>query len=225
MDKPARHGPPPTQPVGGDRAWRPSLGYLAIALGIVACGLIFSLMSLLSPTDVVADSVAPAVPVAGVVPALPVQAAVAPPNMPPNNRAAPEAREGTNDPTPDLASYVAPGDKPTMNEVIERLHGAGVHTGLGAFSPPGTRPPLIGLAVPEDFVLPPGYVRHYQATDDGQRIEPILMFSPDRPGVDAANRPIELPKNGVVPPELAPPGLPIRRIVIPAPTEAGRSGP
>ena len=66
-----------------------------------------------------------------------------------------------------------------MAEVIDRLHQAGVYGGLGAFSPPGTRPPLVGLAVPEDFVLPEGYVRHYQATDDGQRIEPILMFSPD----------------------------------------------
>ena len=49
-----------------------------------------------------------------------------------------------------------------------------------AIPPPGTRPPLVGLAVPEDFALPEGYVRHHQATDDGQRIEAILMFSPDR---------------------------------------------
>jgi hypothetical protein len=65
-----------------------------------------------------------------------------------------------------------------MAEVITRLNEAGVSTGLGAFSPPGTRPPLIGLAVPEDYALPPGYVRHHQATDDGQRIEAILMFAP-----------------------------------------------
>jgi hypothetical protein len=63
----------------------------------------------------------------------------------------------------------------------DRLHQAGVRTGLGAFNPPGTRPPLIGLAVPEDFALPPGYLRHHQATDDGQRIEAILMFDPDHP--------------------------------------------
>ena len=41
-----------------------------------------------------------------------------------------------------------------MAEVIDRLHQAGVQTGLGAFNQPGTRPPWIGLAVPEDFVLP-----------------------------------------------------------------------
>jgi hypothetical protein len=73
------------------------------------------------------------------------------------------------------------GESPTIGEVIDRLHQAGVYGGLGAFSPPGTRPPLVGLAVPEDFVLPEGYVRHHQATDDGQSIEAILMFSPDSP--------------------------------------------
>jgi hypothetical protein len=131
-------------------------------------------------------------------------------------------RDPNGDLTPDLSDYVNKGEKPTMAEVIDRLQQAGVTGGLAAFSPPGTRPPLIGLAVPEDFELPEGYIRHYQATDDGQRIEPILMFSPDHAFVDAANRPIEIPKDRVVPPELAPPGLPIRRVVIPAPKEPGR---
>jgi hypothetical protein len=133
-------------------------------------------------------------------------------------------RDPDGDQTPDLSDYINPGERPTMAEVINRLHQAGVHTGLGAFSPPGTRPPLVGLAVPEDFELPEGYVRHYQATDDGQRIEPILMFSPDHQFLDAAQRPIAIPQDRVVPPELAPPGLPIRRIVIPAPVEPGRPG-
>ena len=31
-----------------------------------------------------------------------------------------------------------------------------------------TRTPLVGLAVPPDFPLPEGYVRHHQVTDDGQ---------------------------------------------------------
>ena len=127
-------------------------------------------------------------------------------------------------PTADISDFVNKGERPTMGEVIERLNQAGVTTGLGAFSPPGTRPPLVGLAVPEDFVLPEGYVRHYQATDDGQRIEPVLMFSPDYQFFDTAHRPIAMPKDRVVPPELAPPGLPNRRIVIPAPTEPGRPG-
>jgi hypothetical protein len=128
-------------------------------------------------------------------------------------------RDPDGDQTPALADYGNQGERPTVAEVIERLHLAGVYGGLGAFSPPGTRPPLVGLAVPEDFTLPPGYVRHYQATDDGQRIEPILMFAPDSES-DPAQRP--MPKDRVVPPELAPPGLPIRRIVIPAPIEPGK---
>jgi hypothetical protein len=118
----------------------------------------------------------------------------------------------------DLARYVTPGQPPpTMGEVIARLHDAGVHTGLGAFQPPGTSPPLVGLAVPEDFPLPPGYVRHYQATDDGQRIEPILMFSPDYEFFDAQGRPIAIPADRVVPPDLAPPGLALRAIALPPP--------
>lgn len=129
-------------------------------------------------------------------------------------------RAGTgSDPVGDLADYVPPGEVPTMGEVIDRLHAAGVHTGLGAFNPPGTSPPLIGLAVPEDFPLPEGYVRHYQATDDGQRIEPILMFSPDFQFLDAHGNPIPIPPDRVVPPQYAPPGLPVRRIEIPRPRE------
>jgi hypothetical protein len=118
---------------------------------------------------------------------------------------------------PDISVFVNKGERPTMTEVIERLHQAGEYGGLGAFSPPGTRPPLIGLAVPEGFALPEGYVRHYQATDDGQRIEAILMFAPDRQFVDAAGNPVVIPADRVVPLEFAPPGLPIRRIEIPAP--------
>lgn len=111
-----------------------------------------------------------------------------------------------------------------MGQVIERLHERGIRSGLGAFSPPGTSPPLVGLAVPEDFVLPKGFVRHHQATDDGQRIEAILMFAPDYDQRDGAGEQIDIPKNRLVPPELAPPGMPIRRIVIPPSTDPAMSG-
>jgi len=122
----------------------------------------------------------------------------------------PQAR--SNDPD-DLAAYFQPGDpEPTGAEVIESLHKAGVRTGLGAFNPPGTSPPLEGLAVPDGFDLPEGYVRHHQVTDEGVPIEPILMFSPDFTLYDARGRPIPMPANGVVPPELAPPGMPLRRV-------------
>lgn len=120
------------------------------------------------------------------------------------------AQMPSNDPD-DLAAYFQPGDpEPTGAEVITALQEAGVRTGLGAFNPPGTSPPLEGLAVPENFQLPDGYVRHHQVTDEGVPIETILMFSPDFILHDAKGRPIVIPANRVVPPELAPPGLPLR---------------
>lgn len=116
----------------------------------------------------------------------------------------------------DIATYVSPTDPvPTMTEVIQALHDMGDHTGIGAFNPPGTSPPLRGLAVPENFVLPEGYVRHHQVTDEGEPLEPILMFSPDGVFMDASGREMTIPEDRVVPPDMAPPGLPIREITIP----------
>jgi len=205
-----------------DQRWRPSPGYLAVALLLAAGGLaLLAFLWLTSRPDAGADAPPPAAGATGAASA----AMPAPVNQPamanPPPPAARRAPEGDADPTPDLRSYVARGEKPTMAEVITRLHERGIHTGLGAFNPPGTSPPLVGLAVPEDFPLPKGYVRHHQATDDGQRIEAILMFAPDYQPVDAAGRPIALPRDRVVPPELAPPGLPVRRIAIPPPIDSG----
>jgi hypothetical protein len=132
-------------------------------------------------------------------------------------RLAPTPATAFNDrPTPsgdpdDLASYFRPGDPvPSTTNLIKALNEAGVRTGIAAFNPPGTSPPLEGLAVPADFELPPGYVRHHQVSDEGVPIEPILMFSPDLVLRDAQGRPIALPADRVVPPGLAPPGLPLR---------------
>lgn len=119
----------------------------------------------------------------------------------------------------EVMDHVSRFETPTVKEVIERLHELGDYSGIGAFNPPGSRPAMIGLAVPEDFVLPKGFVRHHQATDDGQRIEAILMFAPDYDHRDAYNQPVAVPKDRVVPPDLAPPGLPNRQIVIPKPIE------
>ncbi|WP_206203218.1 hypothetical protein [Thermomonas sp. HDW16] len=124
----------------------------------------------------------------------------------------------------DLASVIVPGTPvPSMGEVIEGLHKAGIRTGLGAFNPPGTSPPLVGLAVPDDYPLPEGYVRHYQATDDGQAIEPILMYSPDYEFLDASGQPIAIPADRVVRAANAPTGLPIRQVRIPPPQDTGSS--
>lgn len=124
----------------------------------------------------------------------------------------------------DLAEVIPPGaPEPSMGEVIEGLRAAGIRSGLAAFNPPGTSPPLVGLAVPPEFPLPEGYVRHHQVTDDGQDIEPILMFHPDYQFVDAAGRTVSLPPDRVVPPHLAPPGLPLRQVRIPPPRAQGGS--
>ncbi|GJJ05058.1 hypothetical protein RugamoR64_55960 [Duganella rhizosphaerae] len=205
-------------------AWRPRTGLLAVALVLAVIGFGVLIYLVTTPDPGVAAG-APAQPPAASAAAAsgppPASSPVAPQPAAPEQRRAPE---GDADSTRDLKSYVSRGEKPTMPEVIERLHERGIYSGLGAFSPPGTRPPMVGLAVPEDFVLPEGYVRHHQATDDGQRIEAILMFAPDFQLYDAARNPIPMPKNRIVPPELAPPGLPIRRIVIPPPIEPAAPG-
>ena len=124
--------------------------------------------------------------------------------------------------TRDLAEVLqlAPGQRaPAMGEVIARLRAEGIHDGLAAFNPPGTSPPLVGLAVPEDFPLPEGYVRHHQTTDDGQDIEAILMYSPDYEFLDAAGQAIEIPADRVVRVAQAPAGLPIRQVRIPPPQD------
>lgn len=154
--------------------------------------------------------------------ALPVRVTAPAARVPPRNvpmQSMPIARNPDDLPSgdpDDIASYVSPdGPVPTMTEVIEALHDMGDHTGIGAFNPPGTSPPLPGLAVPEDFELPQGFVRHHQVTDEGVPLEPILMFSPDGVFVDTSGREITIPEDRVVPPEMAPPGLPIREITIP----------
>jgi hypothetical protein len=241
MHGPHRSGPSPTQPRDASRAWRPSLGYLALALVVTAAGPVYWLMSSPSPTRAAEDTAKPLTlpaatgaadgtaktpdpaqavkPIAAAPVRIATTAAVA---LPASSQEVSRLRDPHGDLTPDLSDYVNAGERPTMAEVIARLNAAGVYTGLGAFSAPGTRPPLVGLAVPEDFVLPEGYVRHHQATDDGQRIEAILMFSPDFQWYDSAGQAIPLPPDRVVPPQLAPPGLPIRRIVVPAPIEPGK---
>lgn len=235
MPRLRRRGPTPATPPDPTGRWQPTPGYLALAL-IVAAGAPVAWLWGPAPgaepaipvaqaPSRPADRVLPAPDASALAgPAASVPLAAAPVQTVATTSAPPPARprDPGDDPTPDLGDYLNPGEAPPMAEVITRLHAAGVTGGLGAFQPPGTRPPLIGLAVPEDYVLPEGYVRHHQATDDGQRIEPILMYSPDYQWHDATGRPIALPPNRVVPLEHAPPGLPLRHIVLPAPAEPGK---
>ena len=206
MDTPPRNKPGPAGP-------GPGRARLAIAILLALAGA--AGLWLLWAPSLPAPQLATPVPAPDPVPQPHPVAAASPPPAPPPGRL-PPGPEGDADPTRDLSSYVARGEAPSMAQVIAALHQRGIHSGLGAFSPPGTSPPLVGLAVPDDFVLPKGFVRHHQATDDGQRIEAILMFAPDAKAEAA-----DIPKSRVVPPELAPPGLPIRRIVIPPPSQTG----
>ena len=83
----------------------------------------------------------------------------------------------------------------------------GEQAGIAAFPPAGTKPIKHGIVVPDDVELPEGYIRHYQTTDDGRPLPPILMFHPDFAGVDENGNPVVVPEDRIVPPELAPPGL------------------
>jgi hypothetical protein len=236
MHGPHRERPAPAD--SGHRPWRAVRGYLVAAAVVAGAGLAgwwasspSAAPAVATMTPVAIDRATSPAPTVPMVAATTTAAPLASLDSTPPRAAAPaldskssSARDVDGDLTPDLSDYANPGEHPPMAEVIQRLHAAGVGGGVGAFPPPGTKPPLVGLAVPDDYALPPGYVRHYQATDDGQRIEPILMFSPDEPPADAAGRPIASARDRVVPPELAPPGLPLRRIVVPQPAEPGSAG-
>lgn len=89
-------------------------------------------------------------------------------------------------------------------------------TGIKVFPAPGTKQIKRGIVVPDDFELPPGYVRHFQTTDKGLMLPSILMFHPDHKPLDADGNPVPLPPDRVVPPEMAPPGLPVELLDIPA---------
>lgn len=102
--------------------------------------------------------------------------------------------------------------QPDQELYVNQIDSEGDRTGIFAFNPPGTKPIKGGLLVPDGFVLPPGYVRHYQTTDDGEQVGPILMFSPDYHPVGPDGKPIELPADLIVSPELAPPDMPLQAL-------------
>ena len=131
---------------------------------------------------------------------------IAPPPARPTvtiRRRAPGATEQPPPPPAGAKAKSAPG-------LADALRAAGRTEGIAAFPPPGTERVKGGIVVPDDFELPEGYVRHHQVTDESESLPAILMFSPDYEFVDAGGRPIPLPADMIVPPELAPPGLPLR---------------
>jgi hypothetical protein len=100
-------------------------------------------------------------------------------------------------------------------DAIVALREEGVHTGIAAFGLPGTSPPKPGILVPEGFELPEGYVRHYQSTDDGQQLPAILMFHPDYEFLNERGEIVKVPDDRVVPPDMAPPGMPVEVLEVP----------
>lgn len=94
--------------------------------------------------------------------------------------------------------------------------------GIAAFPAPGTKRIKPGIIVPEDFPLPPGYVRHYQTTDKGQMLPAILTFHPDHPPIGADGHPVAVPPDRVVPPDQVPAGLPIHLLEVPKDAYADR---
>jgi hypothetical protein len=109
------------------------------------------------------------------------------------------------------AQQLVPQPVETTPTLLEpQLDPAPERVGLAAFDPPGTRPLKQGLVVPDDYELPPGYVRHYQNTDNGQRLQPILMYAP---GFNAPG--ILVPPDRIVPAEDAPKGMPVEMLELP----------
>ena len=126
-----------------------------------------------------------------------------------------EAARAVAESTPEKREEATKSFEARAQEMLAEARAAGNTKGIAVFPPPGTNPIKHGLVVPKNFDLPEGYVRHHQVTDDGRRLEPILMFSPDYDFVDGQGNPLEIPADGIVPQHMAPGGMPIRMLAIP----------
>ncbi len=107
-------------------------------------------------------------------------------------------------------------------DYIEALRETGESEGIAAFPPPGTDPPKTGVIVPDDYELPEGYERYYQYSDDGKPLDAILVYSSDYEFLDEQGEPIPIPEDRVVPPEAAPPDLPLEMLDPEKPIESDR---
>lgn len=125
-------------------------------------------------------------------------------------------------PPPAETASPTPAEPPEREDPIVSFGPPGERTGVKLFPPMGTKPVKIGIVVPEEFEVPEGYVRHFQVTEDGQMLPAILLFHPDYEWVDDAGRALPLPPDRVVPPEMAPPGLPIQMLTPPPAPEGER---
>jgi len=193
---------------------RSGVWLLVAAIGLVAVALLLFLRPLLSPPPPALSAARPREPLANGATDAPRRPPPIPEaRRPPEPRPPDGAPRADAPPPPPEAAELEPQNP--NNPVFSQAK-PGEKSGIQLFPPPGTKPIKVGILVPEDFELPPGYVRHYQATDDGERVPAILMFHPDFHPVDANGTPIALPEDRVVPPDLAPPGMPIELLTPPA---------
>lgn len=110
-------------------------------------------------------------------------------------------------------------------DVIPALVASGEKTGIAVFPLPGTDPLKSGVIVPEGFELPEGFVRHYQTDDEGRQLPPVLTVHPDYDLVNERGEVVALPDGRIVPPELAPAGMPIRMLEVPKPGDVAHRSP
>jgi hypothetical protein len=99
-------------------------------------------------------------------------------------------------------------------DYIQALRKSGETAGVAAFPPPGSRPPRSGVIVPPDYELPEGFARHYQTTDDGRRLDPVLIVAPGYEIFDDEGEPVDLMDDRIVPPEYAPLDLPLQLLEV-----------
>lgn len=181
----------------------PGRPWLRTVLAVVAVALIgYAGFWFLQPEPKPRDAPDPEPPRAVTAPA---QAQPVPEN--PLDKAVLQALEKQPLPPPEDPTPSEPAATPQAGQqeiYVEQLP-PGDGTGISAFPKPGTKPLKGGIIVPEGYTLPPGYVRHYQTTDDGEQLPAILMFHPEYHPAG-----VNIPADRIVPPELAPTGMPLQ---------------
>jgi hypothetical protein len=106
-------------------------------------------------------------------------------------------------------------ERPTRDADLTSAHASGPDVGAseggdksGIELYANTQKPFrIGVVVPDDYVLPPGYVRHYQMNDDGTPLPPILMYHPDFRALVDAGADAFIPSDLIVPGDQLPAGI------------------
>lgn len=198
---------------------RKSVWFVAGATALVALAVLVLARTAQQPSEAVIEPPpAPAV-VASAAPAREEADAKPAPSRHARRIARPEAEQ----PAPAAPAAPAPAPLPPSRDDAPFGFGKpGEKSGIELFPAHGSKPTKVGIVVPDDFELPEGYVRHFQATDDGELLPAVLLFHPDYEWVDDAGNVIEMPADRVVPPELAPPGLPIQMLELQSAPDAAR---